>query len=75
MSYPTCILIVSKEKEIQMETMAVVFSVSPDTTPVLWGVFANYPDADTAVANYLDTHTFWSREDFKIEQLPFGVLL
>ena len=58
-----------------METMAVVFSVTPDTTPVLWGVFANYPDADTAVTNYLDTHTFWSREDFKIEQLPFGVLL
>jgi hypothetical protein len=65
----------SKEKEIQMETIACVFSVTDNGTAVFWGAFPTMPDAHSAVDNYIASHTFWTHDDFKIEELPFGVLV
>jgi hypothetical protein len=58
-----------------MNTFVAVFSVTPDTTPVFWGAFANHPDAHTAVDNFLAERKYWKREDFEIHEFPFGVLL
>ena len=59
-----------------MNTFVAVFSnTDPESTPVFWGAFANYPDADTAIDAYLADHKYWSRSDFSAQSFPFGVLL
>jgi hypothetical protein len=74
MSYPTPIIELPKRKIILMETFVAVFT-TPDETPVFWGAFANYPDADSAIDDYLKDHKSWARADFTAQSFPFGVLL
>jgi hypothetical protein len=59
-----------------METFVAVFtSPDPEAPAVFWGAFANYPDADTAIDDYLKDHKYWSRSDFSAQLFPFGTLL
>ena len=59
-----------------MTTFVAVFtSPDPDATPVFWGAFANYPDADTAIDAYIADNKGWSRADFSAQSFPFGMLL
>ena len=57
-----------------MNTFVAVFS-TPNDTPVFWGAFPNYPDAHTAVGQWIEDHPYWELEDFSIQEHPFGVLL
>lgn len=59
-----------------MNTFVAVFSTpDPESTPVFWGAFPNFPDAHTAVNEWVETHPYWSFEEFTIAEYPFGVLL
>lgn len=58
-----------------MNTFVAVFT-EPDTElpNVFWGAFSNYPDAVTAVEQYVADHPYWLFTEFRIEEMPFGVL-
>ena len=59
-----------------MTTFVAVFtSPDPEAPSVFWGAFANFPDAHSAVDEFLSTHTYWTREEFSIQEFPFGVML
>jgi hypothetical protein len=57
-----------------MKTFTAVFS-TPDETPVFWGAFPTYPDAVTAVEQYVADHPYWLFTEFTISEHPFGMLL
>ena len=54
---------------------AVFTTPDPETTPIFWGAFQNAPDANTAIDQFLADHPYWSREEFQVHNLPFGVML
>ena len=59
-----------------MNTFVAVFTqLDPDNAKVFWGAFPNYPDATTAVEQYVADHPYWLFTEFSIEEFPFGVLL
>jgi hypothetical protein len=59
-----------------MNTFIAVFSTPDKDAPaVFWGAFTNYPDAHTAVGEWVESHPYWAFEEFSIQELPFGVLL
>ena len=59
-----------------MKTFVAVFSSpDPEAPAVFWGAFENFPDAHTAVDEWIETHPYWELEDFSIQELPFGVML
>lgn len=59
-----------------MTTFVAVFSnTDPEQPSVFWGAFANFPDAHTAVGQWVEDHPYWEFEDFTIAEYPFGELL
>lgn len=59
-----------------MKTYFAVFSnPEPEMPAVFWGAFATKADADTALTEWLESHTYWELEDFSISEFEFGVLL
>ena len=59
-----------------MNTFVAVFSnPDPEAPSVFWGAFPNYPDATTAVEQYVADHPYWLFTEFDIQEFPFGVML
>jgi hypothetical protein len=59
-----------------MNTFVAVFSSpDPEAPAVFWGAFSNYPDAHTAVDTFIESHPYWNRDEFTIQEYPFGVML
>ncbi len=59
-----------------MTTFFAVFT-EPDTAMpnVFWGAFATKELAEKAVAEYVETNTYWNANEFYINEFPFGELL
>jgi hypothetical protein len=59
-----------------MNTFTAVFSSpDPEAPAVFWGAFPTYPDAVTAVEQYVADHPYWLFTEFSIQELPYGVML
>lgn len=59
----------------KMKNTFVAVFTTPDQTPVFWGAFNNFPDAHTAINDFVAKNTGWSFNDFSAQELHFGVML
>jgi hypothetical protein len=58
-----------------MNNYVAVFTDHEDLGNVFWGAFANFPDAHTAIHEFIEVHPYYSFEEFECHEFVFGQML